>query len=160
MSKKLDTKLFSNGAEFLVLSKLLLTNIQSYKAYVNFEGYDLVAVNPIKNKSAKIQVKSKNFKGDTSFYLNADSKAKSDFYVFAQTNSIRKNNDKYTLVTDEERLPMLYVMSYKIVDKYKKTDKDGNNWISLSKKSMPNIDKYLNDWDEIKKFLKMKINEI
>ena len=89
-NKRLDTKLFSNGAEFLVLSKLLLTNIQTYKAYVNFEGYDLVSVNPKKSLSAKIQVKSKNFKSDSTFYLNSDDKAKTDFYVFAQTNSIKK----------------------------------------------------------------------
>ena len=68
------------------MSKLLLSNIQTYKAYMNFEGYDLVCVNPDGNLSARIQVKSKNFKKDTGFYLNKDDKAKSDFYVFAQTN--------------------------------------------------------------------------
>ena len=38
MKKRLDTKLFSNGAEFLVMSKLLLSNIQTYKAYMNIVG--------------------------------------------------------------------------------------------------------------------------
>ena len=42
MKKRLETKLFSNGAEFLVMAKLLLSNIETYKAYVNFEGYDLM----------------------------------------------------------------------------------------------------------------------
>ena len=62
--KRKDTKLASTGAEFIVMGRLLLNEIQTYKTYVNFEGYDLVSVNPQKNKSAKIQVKSKNFKND------------------------------------------------------------------------------------------------
>ena len=101
MKKRLETKLFSNGAEFLVMSKLLLSNIETYKAYVNFEGYDLVCANPKEGLSAKIQVKSKNFVKDVSFYLNSDDKSKSDFYVFAQTNSIKRKGDKYELISDD-----------------------------------------------------------
>jgi|SRR6516164_1192944 hypothetical protein len=54
-----DTKLEQEGAEFLVLGALLTEGIQSFKAYVNFAGYDLVAVNPKSRKSARIQVKSR-----------------------------------------------------------------------------------------------------
>ena len=79
MKKRLDTKLFSSGSEFLVMFKLLLSNAQTYKAYMNFEGYDLVCVNPKGNLSAKIQVKSKNLKKDTGFYLNKDDKASSNY---------------------------------------------------------------------------------
>ena len=91
MKKKYNTKLFSSGAEFLVLAKLLLARIETYLAYENQEGYDLISINAKKNLSAKIQVKSKNFKGDSSFYLNKDDKTKSDFYVFAQTNSMTRD---------------------------------------------------------------------
>ena len=80
MRKKYNTKLFSSGAEFLVLAKLLLARIETYLAYENQEGYDLISINAKKNLSAKIQVKSKNFKGDSSFYLNKDDKTKSSFY--------------------------------------------------------------------------------
>ena len=58
MKKRFNTKLFSSGAEFLVLSKLLLARIETYKAYENQEGYDLLSINPSKNLSAKIQVKT------------------------------------------------------------------------------------------------------
>ena len=160
MKKRLDTKLFSNGAEFLVMGKLLLSNIQTYKAYVNFEGYDLVCTNPKEGLSAKVQVKSKNFKGDTSFYLNSDDKAKSDFYVFAQTNSIKKVGDKHRLVPDDELRSKLYIMNYATVEKYKRTDKKGTNYISISKKNIPNINDFLNDWDQIKKFLRINRNKI
>jgi len=160
MGKRLETKLFSNGAEFLVMAKLLLTNIQTYKAYVNFEGYDLVCTNPNKGLSAKVQVKSKNFVGDTSFYLNSDDKAKSDFYVFAQTNSLKRNGEKYKIISDDIIEPKLYVMDYDTVEKHKRIDKKGTNWISISKRNISNIDDYLNNWGQIKRFLKMNENEI
>jgi len=57
--KRQDTKLESEGAEFLVLGNLLIEGISCFKAYINFPGYDLVAVNPDKSKTAKIQVKSR-----------------------------------------------------------------------------------------------------
>jgi len=54
-----DTKLESEGAEFLVLGQLLIHRIAAYKTYTNMPGYDLVATHPEKNTSAKIQVKSR-----------------------------------------------------------------------------------------------------
>lgn len=156
--KRLDTKLFSNGAEFLVMAKLLLVNIQTYKAYVNFEGYDLVSTNPNKNLSAKIQVKSKNFVNDSSFYLTSDDKNKSDFYVFVQTNSIKKIKKVNTLMFDVE--PKLYVMDYATVEANKKIDSNGSPWISLSVKNFPNIKNYENNWQSIKEFLKLPIYEL
>jgi hypothetical protein len=56
------------------LSKLLLASIETYKVYDNQEGYDLISINPKKNLSAKIQVKSKNIENDVSFYLTKDEK--------------------------------------------------------------------------------------
>ena len=156
--KRLDTKLFSTGAEFLVMSRLLLANIQTYKTYINFEGYDLVCVNPLKNLSAKIQVKSKNFLNDSSFYLNSDEKNKSDFYVFAQTNSIKKVNGENKLLFDVE--PKLFIIDYETVNKFKKIDGNGSPWISISAKNIPNISDYLNNWKSIKKFIKLPIFEI
>ena len=38
MKKKFNTELFSTGAEFFVLSKLLLNHIEAHKSYVNFRG--------------------------------------------------------------------------------------------------------------------------
>jgi len=160
MAKRLDTKLFSNGAEFLVMAKLLLTNIQTYKSYVNFEGYDLVCVNPIKNISAKIQIKSKNFLNDTSFYLNSDDKAKPDFYVFVQTNSIKKEKEKYILISDNKKEPMLYVLDLKTVETLRKQDKKGTYYLSISETQFTERDLYLNNWNMIKKFLGMELDII
>jgi len=152
MIKKLNTKLFSSGAEFLVLSKLLLAGIETYKAYENQEGYDLLSINAKKNLSAKIQVKSKNFKGDSSFYLNKDDKTKSDFYVFAQTNALKRVKGEPVIIPDSEKKSNLYVVDLKTVEKYKKIDKKGTPYLLIS--NIPK-EKYLENWGLIKKFLKL-----
>jgi hypothetical protein len=54
-----DTRLESEGAEFLVLGQLLIEGIRAYKTYTNLRGYDLVATWPETNRSARIQVKSR-----------------------------------------------------------------------------------------------------
>ena len=151
MKKRFDTKLFSVGAEFLVLSKLLLARIETYKAYDKQEGYDLIAINAKKNLSVKIQVKSKNFKGDSSFYLNKDSKIKSEFYVFAQTNSLTRD---YKVIPDSESSPNLFVLDLKTVNKYKRTEKKGTPYLLLS--SLPDKEQYREEWDQIRKFLKVE----
>ena len=53
MDKRYNTKLFSSGAEHLVLAKLLLAGIETYITYENQEGYDLLSINAKKNLSAK-----------------------------------------------------------------------------------------------------------
>ena len=58
-AKRQDTKLETEGAEFLVLGMLLIEGIHCFKAYTNFVGYDLVAMDPKGARSAKIQVKSR-----------------------------------------------------------------------------------------------------
>ena len=48
-----DTKLESEGAEFLVLGRLLLEKITAFKTYTNFPGYDLIATSADHNTSAR-----------------------------------------------------------------------------------------------------------
>lgn len=64
-----DTKLESEGAEFLALGQLLLQRIPTYKTYTNMPGYDLVATNPDTNRSARIQVKSRWRTGAPGFLI-------------------------------------------------------------------------------------------
>ena len=151
--KKKDTKLVSTGAEFIVLGKLLLNEIQTYKTYVNFEGYDLVLVNPTINKSCKIQVKSKNFKNDSSFYLNSVEKNKPDFYVFCQTNTYKYVNKIAVLINDSKLKPRFFVMDYDSVQRFKSTDKKGQDYIKIIS-SVPNFQSYEDNWKSIKDFLK------
>ncbi len=55
-SLRLDSSLESAGAEFLVLGSLLAEGVQTFKAYTNNPGYDLIATNP--PLACRIQVKS------------------------------------------------------------------------------------------------------
>jgi len=57
--KRKDTKLEAEGAEFLVLERLIFEKITTFKTYTNFPGYDLIAVSADDNTSARIQVKSR-----------------------------------------------------------------------------------------------------
>mgnify|MGYP006301993523 CR=1 FL=1 len=50
-----DTKLESEGAEFLVLGRFLLEKITTFKTYTDFPGYDLIATSAENNTSARIQ---------------------------------------------------------------------------------------------------------
>jgi hypothetical protein len=54
--RRQNTRLESEGAEFLVLGNLLADGISCYKAYVNFPGYDLFAINPITRRLAARQI--------------------------------------------------------------------------------------------------------
>jgi len=85
--KRQDTKLETEGAEFLVLGQLLIHRIASYKTYTNMPGYDLVATHPEKNTSARIQVKSRWRTGAPGFLIkNFDC----DFVVVVKLNRGKK----------------------------------------------------------------------
>lgn len=78
-----DTKLESDGAEFLVLGRMLIERIATYKSYVNYPGYDLLAVQPDQGSVARVQVKSR-FRTDWDGFIikNLDC----DFVVFVALN--------------------------------------------------------------------------
>lgn len=81
---RLDSKLEAEGAEFLVLGLLLTEGIQAVKNYTKFPGYDIVAVDPERHRSCRIQVKSRWARDyDGGFLIkNFDC----DFVAFVQLN--------------------------------------------------------------------------
>lgn len=87
-----QNNLRSEGAEFLVLGNLLMRDIHSTKAYTRFPGWDILAVDPVSGKQARIQVKSR-WASDSSNFLvkNFDC----DFVVLVHLNrgfNFRKRN--------------------------------------------------------------------
>jgi hypothetical protein len=84
----------SEGAEFLVLGQLLIDGIDAYKSYKNYPGYDVVAVSPENDRTAKIQVKSR-WQTDANGFLIRNLEC--DFVVFARLN---RGNKKKTLLSD------------------------------------------------------------
>src|SRR5688572_16620957 len=112
-TKRLDTKLESSGAEFLVLGQLLIQKIPAYKAYQNFPGYDLVAVNPDLNTSVKIQVKSRYRTDYDGFPIK---NFNSDFVVFVALNrgfkKAKKNGDSGLKIPEYYIFPIKYVQGF------------------------------------------------
>ena len=146
--KRQDTKLESEGAEFLVLGFLLIEGVSCYKAYINFPGYDLVAVNPDKSKTARIQVKSRwatNY--DKSFPIkNFDC----DFVVHVALNRGyafgKKSNEADTGI----REPYFYIFPSALV---KNAQNKKSKWGKVNITHIENYQEYKDNWSIIKDFL-------
>lgn len=147
--KRKNTKLESEGAEFLVLGMLLLEKITTFKAYVNYPGYDLIAVNADKNTSARIQVKSR-YRTDWDGFIikNFDC----DFVVFVALNrgyqKPKINGDKGIKDPDFYVLPISYVLEVR---------DPGNNWGKITRNRLENLDQYGNRWGLIQDFINKKL---
>ncbi|HEX8316908.1 hypothetical protein [Longimicrobium sp.] len=138
---RLDTRLESEGAEFLVLGRLLVERIPAYKTYTNMPGYDLVATNPELNTSARIQVKSRWRTNAPGFPIrNLDS----DFVVFCRLN---RGNKQGTGVLRE---PEYYVFPIEVVRAAPKSD----GWSKLMVRDIPDAGQYRDRWDLIRDFLR------
>ncbi len=140
-----DTKLESDAAEFLVLGRLLLERVPTYKSYVNYPGYDLVAVNPDRNTSARIQVKSRYRTDWDGFIIN---NFDCDFVVFVALNrgfgKTKKNGDIGI------REPEFFVLPIKYVRRVRDPK---NTWGKIVRNRLLEIEKYQNQWGHVKKFL-------
>lgn len=137
---RLDTRLESKGAEFLVLGQLLLHRIAAYKTYTNMPGYDLVATNPEANTSAKIQVKSRWRTGATGFPI---SNFGCDFVVAAFLNRGSKDGKREIL------MPEYYVIPIGLIQELPR-DKQ---WNKVDLKQLPDRDFYRQNWEQITAFL-------
>ena len=146
-----DTKLESEGAEFLVLGQLLIEGIPAYKSYSNSPRYDLVATWPETNRSARIQVKSRWATGDTAFPIkNIDC----DFVVLVRLNrgyrsiGVAKRDSPPTA-------PEYYVLAAHEANKLLK-DRGRFSYIRLYKKDKATFERdHRRRWDKIQVFLEV-----
>lgn len=145
--KKQDTKLESEGAEFLVQGLLLIEGVSTYKAYINFPGYDLTAVNPDTKKVARIQVKSRWATDyDTSFPLkNLDC----DFVVHVALNRGYRFGKKNNIKDNGIKQPTFYVFPIDIISKARKDE----GWNKVQIKRVENLESYIDNWQLIKDYL-------
>ncbi len=135
-----NTQLESEGAEFLVVGELLIRGIPAYKNYTKMPGYDVVATNPERNRSARISVKSRWDTGATGFIIkNFDC----DFVVVAKLNRGSTRGKKNVLP------PQFYVLPVSVVRKA--SSKRGWGRIEFGKINAFNG--YLDKWDKIRDFL-------
>lgn len=138
---RLDTRLESEGAEFLVLGQLLLNRIASYKTYTNMPGYDLVATNPESNKSAMVQVKSRWRTGAAAFPIkNFDC----DIVVVVLLNRGSKDGKREVLP------PKYFVFPIEVI----KSAPRSENWGKVNLKDIDNYDQYEDKWHIITDFLR------
>ena len=148
MPKRKDTKLESEGAEFLVLGHLLIEGVHCYKAYVNFPGYDLIAVNPITEKIAKIQVKSRWATDyDKSFPLK---NFNCNFVVHVALNRGNSFGKRATKISPEP--PAFYVLP---IEEAKNALKESGGWskVRLNKIPKAKLLFYKDNWQLIRDFL-------
>jgi len=142
---RLDTKLEAEAAEFLVLGRLLLEKIATFKAYVNYPSYDLISANADMNTSARIQVKSR-FRTDWDGFIikNYDC----DFVVLAILNrgfdKPKKNGDIGVKEPEFYILPISYVLEVR---------DPNNNWGKITRNKLKDIERYKNRWDLVSSFL-------
>lgn len=151
MPKRKDTKLESEGAEFLVLGNLLVEGVHCYKAYVNFPGYDLTAVNPVTGKTAKIQVKSRWATDyDKSFPLKNFG---CDFVVHVALN--RGNSFGKRAVKIKPEAPAFYVLP---IEAAKKALRESGGWskVRLNKIPKSELEFYKDNWQLVHDFLEDK----
>jgi hypothetical protein len=149
MPKRKDTRLESEGAEFLVLGNLLVEGVHCYKAYVNFPDYDLTAVNPLNGKTAKIQVKSRWATDyDKSFPIR---KFGCDFVVHVALN--RGNSFGKRAAKINPASPDFYVLP---IEEVKKAQETKSKWGKVHIRKIPKVEKYKENWHLIRDFLKTK----
>jgi hypothetical protein len=149
VAERLDSRLESEGAEFLVLGYLLLERIPSYKTYTQMPGYDLVATNPENGRAARIQVKSRwATDSNQAVLLRAWD---FDFLVYVALN----RGHRYRLVRSEEtavRSPEFFVFP-------RETARLGvdptSSWGRISTKRIPQREDWRDNWGCIRSFLEL-----
>jgi len=144
--KRQNTKLQSEGAEFLVLGRLLIEGVACYKAYINYPGYDLIAVNYKTGKSARVQVKSRWATDyDKSFPIK---NTNCDFVVHVALNrGIRFRKTKKNVIKE----PEFFVFPIKVV---KRARNRRDQWGKVTISNIPKFISYKDNWKQISKFLK------
>jgi hypothetical protein len=135
-----NTRLESEGAEFLVLGQLLITGIPAYKAYTNMPAYDIVATNPMMNTSARISVKSRWTTNATGFIIKS---FECDFVVLVKLN--RGSKDGRLQV----KSPEFFVFPADALHNVPRTA----NWNKISFGHIPNFESYRDRWPLIRDFL-------
>ena len=144
-AKRLDTKLESEAAEFLVLGHLLLERIIAFKAYVNFPGYDLIAANADRERTARVQVKSRYRTDWDGFIIN---NYDCDFVVLVTLNRgfsrPKRSGDTGVKVPEFYVMPISYVQ--RVCD-------HNNAWGKINRNRLVDIDQFRDCWGLIAEFL-------
>jgi hypothetical protein len=148
VKQRLDTKLEAEAAEFLVLGHLLLHGISAYKAYVNFPGYDLLAINPQTRRQARLQVKSR-FRTDWDGFIIKDCE-NCDFVIFVALNRGKGGGKKMGC---HKEPPQFFILPIEWVREVRDPT---NKWKKIVKSRLKGIADFEGCWPQISDFLAVK----
>lgn len=138
--KRRNTRLESEGAEFLVLGELLIRGIHAYKTYTNMPGYDIEATNPNTSRVVRISVKSRWTTNATGFIIkNFDC----DFVVVAKLNRGIKRGPSHV------RPPEFFVLPVAVVKKAPRS----KGWSRITFGKIPKFRSYHDRWDLVSRSL-------
>lgn len=137
-----NTRIESEGAEFLVLGQLLISGIPTYKSYTNMPGYDLIATNPANNSAARISVKSRWKTKAEGFIIKSFD---CDFVVIVKLNRGSKDRP-----ATDVRPPEFFVLPVDVVRAVPRTA----GWGKVAFRNIPDLDGYRDAWHRISDFLR------
>jgi hypothetical protein len=140
---RLNTRLESEGAEFLVLGNLLIEGIAAYKTYTNMPGYDLVATDPENKTSARIQVKSRWRTNAPGFLIN---NFDCEFVVVCRLN--RGSKDGKGIIKE----PEFFVFPTTFLQSVPRSE----SWGKIMLRHIPELESYRERWDLIREFLRSR----
>jgi hypothetical protein len=145
---RLDSRLENVGAEFLVLGHLLIEGVQAHKAYTNYPGYDVVALDPETRRQCRIQVKSRwaTDYNRTFPIKNSDC----DFVVLAALNRGFRHHKRGS-PADGRRPPDFYVFPVEIVLAARKPE---SKWGTVPLSRITDLDQYRDAWWRIGEYLR------
>lgn len=148
---KKNSKFSQEGAEKLILSNLLIRDVECYQAYENQKSYDLIAISKDGKKTAKIEVKSrhneytKNISGSNFKLKNSPFP---DFYVSVFIKSYNNKKKLLPNAVEEE----LLILPTSVVHS-KKHISIGKKGTYFYPNKLKDLDKYLNNFELITDFL-------
>jgi hypothetical protein len=138
-----DTRLESEGAEFLVLGHLLIEGIEAHKAYTRYPGFDVVAFNRSGDRTCRLQVKSRWRSGARGFPIK---NFESDFVVFVVLNRAVAEDGSSSSV----KPPDIYVIPTPIIEEVVEVS---GGWSKAYLRSVTSPEQYLHNWALVRDFL-------
>ncbi len=127
-----------------------LEGIAAYKTYDRTGGYDLISVNPPKNRSVRIQVKSRWATDYDKGYPFGDSYG-SDFAVLAELNRGYSWSAR-----GGKKDPVLYVVPTLLCRKFRRRS---SGWGKVFLTDIPDVERYRFNWGLIKQALGMRVGK-
>ena len=143
--ERMDTRLQSEGAEFLVLGQLLIEGIEAHKAYTRYPGFDVIAFDPDGTRSCRIQVKSRWETGANGFPIkNFDC----DVVAFVALNRGSKRATRSRPV----KPPDIYVFPVEVVQPNMEVS---GGWSKVYLRSIEEAESYITDWTPVRTVLQL-----